>query len=58
MSMSDPVSLTIPREEMVLESRTLATLHEAPLPNLISGEFRVRGAKRVIGRTAQCPLTL
>jgi type I restriction enzyme, S subunit len=29
------------REEMVVESRTLATLRDALLPKLISGELRV-----------------
>ena len=38
-------------EEMIDESRTLAALRDALLPNLISGELRVRGAKRFIART-------
>ena len=38
-------------EEMIDGSRTLAALRDALLPNLISGELRVRGAKRFIGRT-------
>jgi type I restriction enzyme, S subunit len=36
------------REEMVSESRTLATLRDALLPKLISGELRVQDAKRFI----------
>ena len=38
-------------EEMIDESRTLAALRDALLPNLISGELRVRGARRFIART-------
>ena len=38
-------------EGMIDESRTLAALRDALLPNLISGELRVRGAKRFIART-------
>ena len=38
-------------EEMIDGSRTLAALRDALLPNLISGELWVRGAKRFIGRT-------
>ena len=39
------------RGNMIDGSRTLAALRDALLPNLISGELRVRGAKRFIGRT-------
>jgi type I restriction enzyme S subunit len=38
------------REEMVVESRTLATLRDTLLPKLISGEMRVKDAERFIGR--------
>ena len=40
------------QEEMSDESRTLATLRDTLLPNLISGKLRVRGTKRFIGRSA------
>jgi type I restriction enzyme S subunit len=33
------------REEIVLESRTLAALRDALLPKLISGEIRVKDAE-------------
>ena len=39
------------QEEMSDESRTLAALRDALLPNLTSGELRVRGATRFNGRT-------
>ena len=39
------------QEEMSDESRTLAALRDALLPNLTSGELRVRGATRFTGRT-------
>ena len=38
------------REEMVLESRTLAQLRDALLPKLISGELRVKDAEKFIER--------
>jgi len=36
------------REEMVMESRTLAALRDALLPKLISGEIRVKDAERFL----------
>jgi type I restriction enzyme S subunit len=39
------------REWMVEESRTLAALHDALLPKLISGELRLDDPERVLGRT-------
>jgi type I restriction enzyme S subunit len=37
------------REEMISESRALAALRDALLPKLLSGELRVRAAKRFLG---------
>jgi type I restriction enzyme, S subunit len=38
------------QEEMVEESQTLATLRDALLPKLVSGELRVKDAERFVGR--------
>jgi type I restriction enzyme S subunit len=38
------------REELVLESRTLAALRDALLQRLISGELRIREAEQVVER--------
>jgi type I restriction enzyme S subunit len=40
------------REEIVLESRTLAALRDALLPKLISGEIRVKDAERFLKERA------
>lgn len=38
------------REEMVLESRTLAAMRDTLLPKLISGELRVKDVERILER--------
>lgn len=40
------------------ESRILVALRDSLLPNLISGELRVRGVCKFLGRTDECPLKL
>jgi type I restriction enzyme, S subunit len=40
------------REELVVESRTLAALRDALLPKLISGELRVKQTEKVVGAVA------
>ncbi len=40
-----------PREDLLLEARTLAALHNTLLPKLISGELRVKDAERFVERS-------
>ena len=38
-------------EELLLESRTLASLRDLLLPKLISGELRIKDGERLMERT-------
>jgi hypothetical protein len=37
---------------VILESRTLAALHDALLPKLLSGELRLKGLEKLVEKTA------
>ena len=38
-------------EELLLESRTLASLRDLLLPKLMSGELRIKDGERIVERT-------